>query len=143
MPLVLPVTLALVAIVVAIHHEVLRFASRRFRREVRRPRMAVIGGLAFALAAHVLEVWVFALGYFALSEVSGVGALRGDFSGGLLDCSYYSFAVYTSVGFGDITPEGPLRLLTGMEALTGLVLIAWTASFMFLQIQAQWGEDRR
>jgi len=86
---------------------------------------------------------VFALGYFTLLRAPGVGRLTGEFSGTLLDCSYYSFVVYTSVGFGDITPEGPLRLMSGMEALTGLVLVAWTASFLFLQIRELWGKDAR
>ncbi len=33
---------------------------------------------------------------------------------------------------------GDIRLLAGVEALTGLVLIAWTASFAFLQMQRFW-----
>ena len=42
------------------------------------------------------------------------------------------------MGFGDITPEGPLRLLVGTEALVGLVLITWSASFSFIAMQYYW-----
>ncbi|MEM9882591.1 MAG: potassium channel family protein, partial [Planctomycetota bacterium] len=52
--------------------------------------------------------------------------------GGFGDAVYFSAAVYTTVGFGDITPVGHLRLLVGIEALTGLMLVAWSASFTFL-----------
>jgi hypothetical protein len=31
-----------------------------------------------------------------------------------------------------------LRHLTGIEALTGLVLITWSASFLFLEMQRYW-----
>jgi len=39
-------------------------------------------------------------------------------------------------------PSGPLRFMAGMEALTGLVLIGWTASFMYLQMRRVWKRER-
>ncbi|MCA9111260.1 MAG: two pore domain potassium channel family protein, partial [Planctomycetaceae bacterium] len=54
------------------------------------------------------------------------------------DYGYFSFVAYTSLGFGDITPKGPVRFMTALETLTGLILIAWTASFIFLQMQVNW-----
>ena len=41
----------------------------------------------------------------------------------LLDSAYLSFVTYTTVGYGDIVVDGYLRYLTGIEALTGLILI--------------------
>jgi hypothetical protein len=32
-----------------------------------------------------------------------------------------------------------VRILAGMEALVGLVLITWSASFTFLKMQIYWG----
>ncbi len=141
MILVIPAIVVLVGAAIAIHYETLRLASRTWPGGTRRPRLVVIGGVGLALVAHVLEVWVFAIGYFLLSRIREAGTLGGEFTGAFLDCTYYSFVVYTSLGFGDVTPEGPIRLLTGMEALTGLVLVAWTASFMFLQLRSQWTAD--
>ena len=46
--------------------------------------------------------------------------------------------VYTTVGFGDMVPESMTRLLTSAEALTGFLLITWSASFTFLQMQRLW-----
>ena len=66
------------------------------------------------------------------------GALVGEHQGQFGDSLYYSFVCYTSLGFGDITPEGPIRYLTGVEALTGLMLIAWTASFLYIEMQQFW-----
>ena len=50
-------------------------------------------------------------------------------------------AAFTTVGFGDIVPTGPLRLLAGMEALTGFVLITWTASFLYLEMNRLWRQQ--
>jgi hypothetical protein len=69
-----------------------------------------------------------------------MGTLTGNVSGGgtLLDCSYFSFVTFTTVGYGDIVATGPVRYLTGMQALTGFVLITWSASFLFLEMQKYW-----
>ena len=59
----------------------------------------------------------------------------GALTPGFEDCVYYSFVTYTTLGFGDLIPTGPLRFLTGIESLTGLVLITWTASCIYLQME--------
>jgi hypothetical protein len=59
----------------------------------------------------------------------------------LLDQVYYSAVVYTTLGFGDVVPGGAIRFLTGVESVTGLVLITWSASFTFLEMQRYWGRD--
>jgi hypothetical protein len=45
---------------------------------------------------------------------------------------------YTTLGFGDIVPVGPVRFLTSVEALTGFVLITWSASFTYLEMNRFW-----
>jgi hypothetical protein len=94
-----------------------------------------------ALFAHVLEMWLFAVGYYLLIRNGQFGSLQGQFNGSLLDCAYFSFTTYTSLGFGDISPHGHLRFLAGLESLTGLVMITWTASFMFIEMQKFWNRN--
>jgi len=130
-----------VAVVVLIHFEALSFLVR-WLPEIRvRYRFRIVVGVAGALLAHVLEVWVFALVYFLMVTQLQWGDLQGAFDGSLLDCFYYSFTSYTTLGFGDIQPFGAVRYLTGLESLTGLVLITWTASFLYLEMQRHWAND--
>lgn len=58
----------------------------------------------------------------------------------LTDAVYFSFTNYTTLGYGDIEPGGQLRFLAGMEAITGLSLITWSASFMFMEMIKFWEE---
>ena len=51
---------------------------------------------------------------------------------------YFSAVSYTSLGLGDIYPTGGLRLVTGAEALLGLLMIAWSASFAYLLMVELW-----
>lgn len=101
-------------------------------------RFRIVIGVLVALVAHMIEVWVFAFAYYFMHNSEGWGHLEGNFNGSLMDCSYYSFTSYTTLGFGDITPMGDIRYLTAIESLTGLVLITWTASFLFLEMQRHW-----
>jgi hypothetical protein len=93
-----------------------------------------------ALLAHVIEIWIFAAAYYFMNLAEGWGNLTGNFNGSLMDCAYFSFTVFSTVGFGDIEPVGDLRYLTGIESLTGLVLITWTASFLYFEMQKHWSK---
>ena len=56
----------------------------------------------------------------------------------VLDYFYFSVVSYTSLGLGDIFPTDHLRLLTGVEALTGLLLIAWSGAYLFAMMNRLW-----
>lgn len=131
------VTLLVVGGVVFLHNEFLALTARllaRFRPR-RRPR-AVFLVLA-SILAHTLEIVLFAVTYWLLALDQRWGSLEGNDEGRFLDCLYFSFTTYTTLGFGDSEPFGPLRFLTGVEALTGLVMITWTASFLYVEMRRE------
>ncbi len=138
---VVAVNIMVIATVVVIHYEFLyRFTELMPHIKVRH-RFRIVFGVFGALAAHALEIWVFALSYFWMHHAQGWGHFEGNFQGTLLDCVYFSFTTYTTLGFGDIAPHGEVRYLAGLEALTGLVLITWTASFLYLEMTRYWDRD--
>jgi hypothetical protein len=57
---------------------------------------------------------------------------------GLLDCVYRSAVCYTTLGLGDVAPVGNIRFLTGMESLTGFMLIGCSVSFTYLEMVRFW-----
>jgi hypothetical protein len=44
-------------------------------------------------------------------------------------------------GHGDIYPIGDIRLLASIEALNGLLLVAWSGSFTYLAMQRLWSRE--
>ena len=127
-----------VILAVVIHYELLLRLNSLMPRLTIWHRFRIVFGVLGALTAHAVEVWIFALAYFFMAGVSTWGHLEGRFDGSLMDCVYFSFTTFTTLGFGDIKPIGNLKFLTGLEALTGLVLITWTASFLFIEMQKYW-----
>ena len=130
-----------VALAVMIHYEILFRISSLLPKLKIKHRFRIVFGVFSALIAHAAEVWVFAFAYYYMSSHTGWGGFKGNFSGSLMDCVYFSFTTFTSLGFGDIEPIGHLRFLTGIESLTGLVLITWTASFLYIEMQRYWDKD--
>jgi len=126
---------------VMIHYEFMyRFTLIMPQLKIRH-RFRIVLGVFVALTAHAAEGWIFALSFFMMHRAQGWGHLQGNFDGSLMDCVYFSFTTYTTLGFGDIEPFGDLRYLTGLESLTGLVLITWSASFMYLEMTRYWDRD--
>lgn len=130
-----------VATCVIIHYEFLYRLSIWIPKLTIRHRTRIVLGVFGALIAHAAEVWVFAYAYYFMHHSEFWGELQGNFAGTLMDCVYFSFSTYSTVGFGDIEPVGKLRYLTGIESLTGLVLITWTASFLYYEMQRYWGKS--
>ena len=133
----LGVILLAVLLSTSVHYLFLKHLNQGARLAKRFPQIRLGYGVIVSLVAHSIEVALFAFAY-KVSIASGFGALEGNFEGSLADHLYFSYAAFTTVGFGDIVPTGPLRLLAGMEALTGFVLITRTASYLYLEMTRLW-----
>ena len=135
----------LVAMAIMIHYEMLYQLSRLMPTLRFKHRHRMVVGIFGALIAHIAEIWMFALAYFLLIHFTSQGTLVAFDTGvpldSVMDCIYYSFITYTTLGFGDVIPTGWLRFLTGLESLTGLVLITWTASFMYFEMRKYWDDE--
>lgn len=129
----------LATLAVLIHYEILNKLSSITPRIVSRRRIRIMFGVFGALLAHFIEIQLFASAYYFMVHY-GFGSLKGNFNKTFMDCSYFSTSTYTALGYGDIEPIGDIRFLAGLEALTGLVLIAWTASFLFIEMQKLWND---
>ena len=113
------ITAVLTAVVVLVHYEGLKL-----------------------LALHVAEIWCYGIGYYWMEQQPDMGFVHGPHGiGSLFDAIYFSATIYTTLGLGDLSPVGPIRLLTGMESVTGLLLITWSASFTYLEMSRVWQPD--
>ena len=134
------IIVSLVATTVVIHYEVLRLLWVTIPRLRMKHRVRVVIGVFGTICGHIIEVCIFGLAFYLMTHYGDFGTLDGRFDGSLTDAIYFSFTNYTTVGYGDIEPSGQIRFLAGMEAITGLSLITWSASFMFMEMMKFWEE---
>ena len=141
MPIVILSCLVLIAATTLIHYEVLRILNAGLASLAIPARSKLLVVIFAAFAAHFVEMAVYGLALFALIGYLDVGSLNGPAGFSLVNCLYFSAETYTSLGFGDLTPMGPVRLLAGVEALNGLLLIGWSASFLYIAMERFWGAN--
>ena len=46
-------------------------------------------------------------------------------------CFYYSATSYSTVGYGDVVPEGNWRIVGAIEAVTGILMFGWSTGVLF------------
>ena len=140
MPYVSLINIVVIGVAVLIHYESLYRITKAIPRMRIKHRFRIVIGVFGALLAHSAEIWIFAVAYYYLNKINKWGYLTGNFDGSLMDCVYFSYSTFTTLGFGDIQPYGQLRHLAGLESLTGLLLITWTASFLYYEMQRHWDQ---
>lgn len=83
---------------------------------------------------HLVEIFVWALTYRAVAPEE----LRS-----LEEAIYFSSVTFTTLGYGDITLNSEWRVLSGFEAINGILLVGWTTAFLYAVIQRTWGSSDR
>jgi hypothetical protein len=124
-----------------VHYEVLRLLSvglPALHMPARPKLIVVIFGTSIA---HAIEILLYGAAFYLLAGYLGAGTLGDPAHLTFARCLYFSAETYSSLGYGDIVPTGDLRLLAGMEALNGLLLIGWTASYTYISMARLWGDD--
>jgi len=139
MPIAMILSTVMVLVTVLIHYEVLRLTSLLLPRLKIPPRQCILVVIASTFVAHTIEVWLYAITFFLVTDHFGIGSFGGSLEHHFVDYLYFSTATYTSLGYGDIYPLGGLRLMAGIETITGLMMIAWSASFTYLTMEKFWG----
>lgn len=91
--------------------------------------IAIICGL---FVAHIIEVVIYAFVYYFAHLIPEIGELPRINFGDWGDILYFSFVAYSSLGAGDLSSLGWMKILYGLEAINGLLLITWSASFSLL-----------
>jgi hypothetical protein len=132
----------LLILTTVIHYEVLRMLTVGLPALDIRARAKLIVVIFGAFLAHAAEIVLYAVATYALVRYWDVGTLGDASHFSLTRCLYFSAETYSSLGYGDIVPGGPLRLLAGVEVLNGLLLIGWSASYTYIAMERFWSDAR-
>ncbi len=129
------ISIALIVLCVMIFFESLAHTWARLHRLQGRLRMQILLTTFVIFAAHTLCIWLFGGAYYMLEHVTELGRLHGNHDQDFLSYVYFSATTYSSLGFGDVYPEGWLRMIAAAEVIMGLLLIGWSVTFTYLVTQ--------
>jgi voltage-gated potassium channel len=107
-----------------------RFADQDGMLRPEKSHYVVVGTVLVLLIMHVLEIVVWAYAYLLLLPAGELDSLE--------EAVYFSFVTFTTLGYGDVTLTQGWRLLSGIEALNGIMLAGWTTAMLFAVVQRTW-----
>lgn len=90
--------------------------------------MCQIGLLLLML--QFVEATCWALAYRWLTGIEQLGTME--------EALYFSMVTFSSLGYGDIVLETPYRILSGLEAMNGCLIVGWSAAFFFAVLERTW-----
>lgn len=128
----------LIAVTVVIHAigtgAWVRHLSHRFANDSssssKRSMLVLVNSAIIVFALHTVEIVIWALAYLALVPTSELASFE--------EAVYFSFVTFTTLGYGDISLSEGYRLLSGIEALNGIILVGWTTAMIFSVVQHIW-----
>jgi hypothetical protein len=83
------------------------------------------------LLLHCLQILAWAVAYRLLAPVQPIEDLES--------AVYFSAVTFTTLGYGDITLSSEQwRLLTGFEALNGVLLLGWSTALLYAVVHRTW-----
>ncbi len=141
MPLAIIASCLLVVATTVLHYEMLRLLNAKLPALRMPSRAKLVVVILGTFVAHAAEIALYGFSIYVLVAWLNAGSLTGAGPFSLATCMYFSAETYTSLGFGDFTPAGPARLLAGVEALNGLLLIGWSASFTYISMERFWSGE--
>ncbi len=133
------VCLVMVVLTVGTHYEGLQLLTRVLDRSALHGRAAMLIVILWLFALHSIEIGLYAVAFMVMAAIETEQSFGGFFTGQWIDYFYFSAVSYTSLGIGDVYPHGGPRLVAGIEALNGLMMIAWSASYSYLMMERLWG----
>ena len=129
---------ALIVVTILIHavgtSAWVRYLSQRYVGDLswsgQRAMLVLVNTALVVFALHALEIGIWAVSYLALVPVNELASFE--------EAAYFSFVTFTTLGYGDISLSESYRLLSGIEALNGIILVGWSTAMIFSVVQHIW-----
>ena len=113
-----------------VKHLARRYPEGRGLGRMRSAIHVLLTTVVVAIALHALQIAIWAIVYVMLVPT-------GEFQT-MEQAIYFSFVTFTTLGYGDITLSEGWRMLSGIEALNGILLVGWTTALLFAVVQRIW-----
>lgn len=89
----------------------------------------------FLLLLNFSQAFLWAMMYFFVPGITDFETFE--------NAIYFSLVTFSTLGYGDMTIGTSHRLLSGIEAINGILLIGWSTTLMFTVMQQIWKKDMK
>lgn len=82
----------------------------------------------FLLLLNFLEAVIWGFTYYLIPNITEFDTLEKSI--------YFSLVTYTTLGYGEITISSTNRILSGFEAMNGIILLGWSTTVLLSVMQS-------
>lgn len=129
---------ALLLTTVSLHSTGLSFLRTHMFDPAQSKRHGLTLAVWSVIGLHIAEIALYAVVLWFLNDIIDAGDFSGNREFSPMDYFYYSAETFTALGSGDLTVTSGLRLVSAIEALNGLVLVAWSGAFTYWVMEHRW-----
>jgi len=113
-----------------VHHLARRYPEGQGLGRMSSALYVLLTTVMVAISLHALQITIWAVAYLMLVPTGELQTME--------QALYFSFVTFTTLGYGDITLSVGWRILSGIEALNGILLVGWTTALLFAVVQRTW-----
>lgn len=108
-----------------------RFAARNPNSASLIRMIAILCGTAlFLFLLHFVESLLWAIAYLAIPSINEITTIE--------EATYFSVVTFATLGYGDVVINQPWRLLSGIQAMNGLIIMGWSTALFLAVLQRLW-----
>ena len=133
-PLVLQAFLLSIIAVLAtsiLHYESVHRLDLLARRPASRRHFSMLLIICSIIAVHLADIFFYSLIYRFAIDVLHIGSVSSATITSPMEMFYFAAETYSSLGQGDLLPIGAIRIISSISSLNGLLLLAWSGSFLY------------
>ncbi len=87
----------------------------------------------FLMILHYIEIAIWAAVYLMIPDIKQLANWE--------EAIYFSMVTYATLGYGDITLAPVWRIMSGFEAMSGILLFGWSTAMFFSAVQRIFGQN--
>lgn len=89
----------------------------------------------FLMILHYIDIAIWAVVYLVIPQLKQLANWE--------EAMYFSTVTYTTLGYGDITLSPVWRIMSGFEAMNGILMFGWSTAMFFSVVQQIMGQKIR
>ena len=88
----------------------------------------------YLMILHFIEIAVWAIVFLLIPNIEELATFE--------EAIYFSMVTYATLGYGDITLGPYWRIMSGFEAMNGILLFGWSTAMFFSAVQKILGQPK-
>ena len=104
-----------------------RFNSKRNKVSIKEVLVQMSLSISFLTLLHGLQCIIWACVFYFNPAIDNLYNFN--------EALYFSLVTFTTVGYGDVVIETEWKLLAGLEAINGIMMVGWSTTLMFSYLQ--------